>query len=137
MLGMRDKSIIIQYPVKKELKCLDITGDMDGWFGPSLAELLLAKLDNRKIEDDFVSTNPVNIKKLNINVKEEDREELQAIKDSYDNSEESFNKVFNILNKYGYNCIRYDYYEGSSKAFCLADISLLDLSNAKIVYRKK
>lgn len=76
MSKMRDKSIIIRYPVKARLNCLKITGDMNGWFGPSLAELLLAKLDNREIEDEFVSDNPVDISKLNINVREEDREEL-------------------------------------------------------------
>lgn len=137
MKKLRTKKIIIQFPVCGILKPLIVDGDLDGWFGPTLAEMMLAKLDNRPMEEEFLPfNNPIQIEKFNLNVPESKRDELIDIKTSFDNSEDTFDKAWAIFEMTGYNAIYYDYAEGNSKAWLIGDIELLDYKHAKIVYDK-
>ena len=51
---LRDKSIIVRYEVKNDLIPLRVRGDLGGWFSYDIAELLIANIEHRDVESDYL-----------------------------------------------------------------------------------
>lgn len=133
MPKLRDKSIIVRYEVKNDLIPLRVRGDLGGWFSYDIAELLIANIEHRDVESDYlIADQPIILSDLEL-----DNDELvilKAIKQTT-YSLTDFDLVFSILKKHGYNCIEYNYIEGdNAKSICLNDLDLINLNSAKKVF---